>query len=629
MADGCDEAISVAVDGGLKAGAVLRPWQRRNARRFLQECARGNGLLIADRMGFGKTISAIVCACLARARSGRRPVVFAVPAAVEANWEREMRKFTTWERIVLWRNATPDQRRALFAGEAAADAIILSHHALAYLFNRNFKRIEVDKFQRRADDFFERWDSAPDVHPLFCAEVAALVIDESHILRNPDAGFFNAGMFAGRHAAGWLCLSGTPHQNHIGDCVTQLRVCHAREQYLKDGAFECCPASFMSALHASSMIRAPEEPPLPPLVKRPNTIDMPAEEAAVLDQLLKRVVEVLEEFVVSAVGYDRVLVEFLRIRKASVCPALLAEEDEAADLQQVQEEERAVPAMSKTVVKARRILDMSEAPSEKMRECVRRLAVYHREGRKVVVFCTFVEPLFAMCAMEREGSADVYHGQLTKKERDAMLHRFNTDDDLKTLFVSLRAGGTGLNLQVASVAIHIDRWWNPAVTEQATHRIWREGQSRDCVVESIEYRSSFDDVCAHLYHGFKQRNSDNFLCGAHKADAFVTFDSAVAASLIEEIAVRRGLGEVASRARTVGRHLAPERAMRMEGASRADQDKMKRIRQEAAQLTIKKPPIVKPRTPRQQFLASRAQKIAAVEAVKAAGPKTIIAELWM
>jgi SNF2 family DNA or RNA helicase len=77
------------------------------------------------------------------------------------------------------------------------------------------------------------------------------------------------------------------------------------------------------------------------------------------------------------------------------------------------------------------------------------------------------------------------HGGTTKKQRDALVSRFQESDEPVLFLLSLKAGGTGLNLTAANHVIHVDRWWNPAVEEQATDRAFRIGQRRDVQVRKF------------------------------------------------------------------------------------------------------------------------------------------------
>ena len=77
------------------------------------------------------------------------------------------------------------------------------------------------------------------------------------------------------------------------------------------------------------------------------------------------------------------------------------------------------------------------------------------------------------------------HGGTSKKQRDAMVTRFQEADEPAVFLLSLKAGGTGLNLTAANHVIHVDRWWNPAVEQQATDRAFRIGQRRDVQVRKF------------------------------------------------------------------------------------------------------------------------------------------------
>lgn len=587
--------MDAAVSGGLNPGSQLKPWQLRGLARFSAERQAGHGIIIADKMGYGKTISAIVCACEARAGSGRRPVVFVVPTAVESNWRTEIGHFTNWTRVYLWRECSEAQRALLFAPGSEVDAVVMSHTALSSIFTSSYKKVEVQKFHRKDEDFFRRFYPTDAEHPLFTARhLAAIVIDESHILRNPDTLLYASAMFAGRHSAAWLCLTGTPHQNKIEDCVSQLELCHARPQFTKGGALRKCKAALLEELHRTSLIRDTGPLDLPPLARSTIQLAMPAEEAAVMDALLLRTIEALEEFLAANVGFDHVLVEFLRIRKVSVCLPLL-EEDEMAELDRVRDEanveSRGRPPKEERN-HAKRALAIMANPSAKLLNSMERIRAHIADGRKAVVFCSFVDPLFAMAEMlndNKDGTAAVYYGGLTHSQKETVLGQFNSNPECKVLFVSLRSGSTGLNLQVASVAIHMDKWWNPAISDQATHRIWRMGQQRDCVVEYIEYENSFDDACAQLYHSYKQRNADTFLSGKYEKDAQIKFDGSAAASLLEEIATRRGLKNVAARARAVRTALQPEKQAKDKGTtSNRVVSEMRLIRQEQAAADLAK-----------------------------------------
>ena len=85
------------------------------------------------------------------------------------------------------------------------------------------------------------------------------------------------------------------------------------------------------------------------------------------------------------------------------------------------------------------------------------------------------------------------HGQTPVKERMTLVERFQTDETIPFFVLSLRAGGTGLNLTAASQVIHFDRWWNPAVENQATDRAFRIGQRRNVVIHKFVCRGTVEE----------------------------------------------------------------------------------------------------------------------------------------
>jgi non-specific serine/threonine protein kinase len=87
----------------------------------------------------------------------------------------------------------------------------------------------------------------------------------------------------------------------------------------------------------------------------------------------------------------------------------------------------------------------------------------------------------------------VLHGQTPVKERMALVERFQADETIPFFVLSLRAGGTGLTLTAASQVIHFDRWWNPAVENQATDRAYRIGQRRNVVVHKFVCRGTVEE----------------------------------------------------------------------------------------------------------------------------------------
>ena len=120
----------------------------------------------------------------------------------------------------------------------------------------------------------------------------------------------------------------------------------------------------------------------------------------------------------------------------------------------------------------------------------------HEANRKVLIFTQYREMgerLQTWIQIAAGESVDFLHGGVPASKRQEMVDRFQTDRSVRTLIVSLKAGGTGLNLTAASAVIHYDLWWNPAVEAQATDRAYRIGQRRDVIVYRFVTSGTFEE----------------------------------------------------------------------------------------------------------------------------------------
>jgi non-specific serine/threonine protein kinase len=137
-----------------------------------------------------------------------------------------------------------------------------------------------------------------------------------------------------------------------------------------------------------------------------------------------------------------------------------------------------------------------ESESGKLQR-VRELAeVIAAKQEKLLVFTQFREscaPLAAFLAEVFGRPGLVLHGDTPIKQRTALVREFQTDDAVPFFVLSLKAGGTGLNLTAASHVVHFDRWWNPAVEDQATDRAFRIGQRRNVLVHKLVCRGTVED----------------------------------------------------------------------------------------------------------------------------------------
>ena len=128
-------------------------------------------------------------------------------------------------------------------------------------------------------------------------------------------------------------------------------------------------------------------------------------------------------------------------------------------------------------------------------------------GDKALCFTQFAEwgELLVPHLTARYGEAPLWlHGGVRRKTRDEMVERFGDADGPKIFLLSLRAGGTGLNLTAASHVVHLDRWWNPAVEDQATDRAWRLGQDKTVLVHKLVCEGTLEERISQLIDDKRQ-----------------------------------------------------------------------------------------------------------------------------
>jgi SNF2 family DNA or RNA helicase len=141
---------------------------------------------------------------------------------------------------------------------------------------------------------------------------------------------------------------------------------------------------------------------------------------------------------------------------------------------------------------------------------------------KALVFSQFREttaPLAAFLGSVFGRDGLVLHGETEVGKRKELVRRFQEDEDVPFFVLSLKAGGTGLNLTAAAHVIHFDRWWNPAVENQATDRAFRIGQTRNVLVHKFVCRGTVEEKIDSMIEE-KQRLAGDFVGGS--ADAILT-----------------------------------------------------------------------------------------------------------
>ncbi|MGH9455687.1 MAG: DEAD/DEAH box helicase, partial [Terriglobia bacterium] len=462
------------VEPGAALKGKLRPYQQVGVRWLYLLAQLGLGACLADDMGLGKTIQVLALLLVLRNRAdgkGRSSLLVA-PASLLANWAAEIERFAPdLKAIVAHPSALPgpDLKTLGPEGLGDADLVITSYGSLL-------------RMPWLADT---PWN--------------LVVLDEAQAIKNPDAKQTRAAKKLSARAR--FALTGTPIENRLGDLWSIFDFVN--------------PGLLGSSKEFTSMVKRlgdrPHNPygPLRELVrpyilrrlKTDKTViaDLPdktevkafcqlsRKQAALYQQSVKELAEQLDR----ADGIQRkgVVLSFL-MRFKQICnhPSQWlgdggwAEED------------------SGKWARLRDIADVIAAKQEK--------ALVFTQFREVI------PPLAAFLGSVFGHPALVLHGGTEVGKRKELVHRFQEDETVGAFVLSLKAGGSGLNLTAASHVVHFDRWWNPAVEDQATDRAFRIGQTKNVLVHKFVCRGTVEEKIDQLIESKKHLSKDLLEGGA-------------------------------------------------------------------------------------------------------------------
>jgi SNF2 family DNA or RNA helicase len=413
----------------------LRAYQKRGLSWLAFLDGLGVGACLADDMGLGKTVQ--VLALLLHRRAG--PALLICPLSVLGNWQREAARFAPSLRVTVLHGAD----RPAPAELTGAD-IVLTTYATA---------------TRDADDLAAiRWDR--------------VVLDEAQHVKN-SAG--TAAKAVRRFPArSRIALTGTPVENRLAELWSIMDFVNPgllADPHTFRARF-AVPVERYADEDAASRLRQATRPFLLRRVKSDPAVitDLPekrlvkhlcgltAEQAslyrAVLDEMTARMGEAHDKW-----RKGIVLAAMTKLKQACVHPALLLGDGSP------------LPGRSGKLERLEEIVDGALAA-----------------GESVLAFTQFARfgALLTPHLAARFGVPVRYlYGGTTRADRDRLVAEFQEDDRPGVFVLSLKAGGTGINLTAANHVVHIDRWWNPATEAQATDRAYRIGQRRDVQVHTL------------------------------------------------------------------------------------------------------------------------------------------------
>lgn len=430
--------------------AELRPYQMRGYAWLMKNFRLGFGGLIADDMGLGKTLQAIA-AMTALKESGEladKKILAVVPMGVLTNWAREIERFSPTLTVGLYHGLD----RVM--PETLPDVMLTSYGTL---------RRDIDRFKEK------RW--------------RLVILDEAQAVKNPAAA--QSAAVRALSADFVIAMTGTPVENRLMEYWSILSVVMPgllgsagdfQREYATPIEIEHDPARLEAfrRLTAPFMIRR---------VKSDKSIIRDLPEKNVID----RFTSITKE---QTALYAKTLDESMRKLRGLDGKTTLAQR-------------RGV--VLTLITKLKQICNSpsqflgtrTEKPDAGKGDALLEILAECRESdRKVLIFTQFKEMGERLQTWIEKATGerpDFLHGGVTRERRAVMTDRFQNDRSVKVMLVSLKAGGTGLNLTAASAVVHYDLWWNPAVEDQATDRAHRIGQRRDVLVYRFISAGTFEE----------------------------------------------------------------------------------------------------------------------------------------
>ena len=438
------DAPGAAVELGHLA-TVLRPYQRTGVEWMAFLSDRGCGGILADEMGLGKTVQALA---FMAARPGRALVV--CPSSLVFNWAREAERFLPGRRVV--RIEGPG-REARFAEMEQADLVITSYS----LLRRDAGRYEGCPFE-------------------------TVILDEAQHIKNPDTQ--NARAAHRIEAKRRFALSGTPIENSVRDLWSLMQFLMPGYLGSRDDFRERYERPILAGEDPGALPRLRRR--VGPFVKRRLKRDVLTELPPRIDHVTPCELSPLQ-----ASAYRALVEEGRRkvddaLRDAGAGQARMAVLTALLRLRQICCDPRLTG------------LDAVAADSAKLDLCLEILQEAVDGGHRVLVFSQFTTMLGLLRdAVAEAGLRQVYLDGSTRN-RQAVVDQFQSDPTIPVFLISLKAGGTGLNLTGADTVIHYDPWWNPAVEDQAADRAHRIGQDRVVTTYRLVARGTVEERMVEL-----------------------------------------------------------------------------------------------------------------------------------
>ena len=424
----------------------LRPYQKNGLNWLCQMDRLGFGACLADDMGLGKTVQILAYLEVLRQRNPNARALLIVPASLLGNWQKEAQRFAPDMTLELLHGAPAPELRACFS---ASDA---------------FLTVTTYRLVLSLDALRERdWD--------------CVILDEAQAIKNPAAKQTRA--IKKLNSRMRIAMTGTPIENDLTnlwslfDFLDRGLLGSAEEFRRFCRRLDDRPEGYTRLRNMISpfLLRRVKTDrriisDLPEKLEQNDYVSLSAKQAVLYRKLLAQ----MQERVLESDGIERrglVLALLLHLKQICNHP------DQYLGQQEYD------PAQSGKFEMLRQIAE----------------TIYEKRER-VLVFTQFRELTGALddfLAGVFHCRGGVIHGGVTAKGRTELVERFQSEEYMPYLVLSVKAGGTGLNLTNANHVIHFDRWWNPSVENQATDRAFRIGQKKNVMVHKFVCKGSVEE----------------------------------------------------------------------------------------------------------------------------------------
>ncbi len=443
--------------------AELRPYQQRGFEWLSTMGEMGFGVCLADDMGLGKTLQTLAVLLDRKwCQQDALPVLILCPTSLVTNWQRESARFTPDLRVMVHYGSARLQGDEFHQAARAADVVVTTYPLLV--------RDEVT---------------------LTAVRWGVVVLDEAQNIKNSESK--QARTAYRLQAERRVALTGTPVENRLSELWSLYHFLnpgylgthsefHTRFAVPIEREKDANRTSVLHSLVAPFLLRRLKTDPriihdLPDKIEMKQFCALTREQVSLYEATVQDMIAQIEQ----ADGIQRrglVLSSLTKLKQICNHPAHYLQDGSAW-----------------------------EGRSGKLQRLFELYEDIREAGEAVLVFTQYVEmgEILARALAETFGEMPLFlHGSVKKTARDAMVERFQAPDGPRAFILSLKAGGVGLTLTRANHVIHFDRWWNPAVENQATDRAFRIGQKKNVKVHKMICQGTLEDRIDQLIESKKE-----------------------------------------------------------------------------------------------------------------------------